>query len=129
MQIFLTTKWCSIETGDERILCGCFYRTGESDTSYCQEVIKSINTAKKLIVDKKYTGLLITGDFNFSSIKRDDENIGFTIDNYEPAKLFLDCLHENFLFQNVYKNTFQKSVNETINVLDYTITDTSNRIS
>ena len=111
--------WCSIEIGDERVLCGCFYRTGDSDNNYCKEVIKSINTAKKLVDGKKYTGLIIGGDFNFPSIKWTDENMGFnTIDNYEPANLFLECLHENFLIQNIYKNTFQNYVNETTNVLD-----------
>jgi hypothetical protein len=121
--------WCSIEIGDEKLLCGCFYRTGDSDIKYCKEVINSVNTARKLIDGKKYTGILIGGDFNFSTIKWNNENMGFnTIESYEPANLFLECLHENFLTQNVYENSFQNNINETTNVLDYIITDTSNRI-
>ena len=57
--------WCSIEIGDESILCGCFYRTGDSDVSYCKELVNSIKIAKGLLTSKKYTGLLIGGDFNF----------------------------------------------------------------
>ncbi len=35
---------------------------------------------------------------------------------------------ENFLFQNVNKNTFQNNVNETTNILDYILTESQHRI-
>ncbi len=55
--------------------------------------------------------------------------MGFnTIESNEPANLFLECLHENFLIQNVYENSFQNNINETTNVFHFIITDTSNRI-
>jgi hypothetical protein len=55
--------------------------------------------------------------------------MGFnSVDNFEQANLFLDCFNENFLFQNITKNTFQHNVNETINVLDYVIADSACRI-
>jgi hypothetical protein len=118
-----------IEVGREKILCGCCYRTGDSDLNYCKNIIDSIDSAQKLIDNKSFTGLLIGGDFNFPTIKWNEDNTGFnTSVKYEPANLFLDCLHENFLFQNVNKNTFQNNVDETTNILDYILTESQNRI-
>ena len=62
--------WRSTEIGTEKILCGCYYRTGDSDVNYCKEIVKSISTAKKLVESKKYTGLIIGGDFNFCFLCR-----------------------------------------------------------
>ena len=121
--------WCSVEIGNEKILRGCYYRPGDTDVNYCKEIVESINTAKKLVESKKYNGLLIGGDFNFSTIKWNDECMGFnTVESYVPSNLFLDCLHDNFLVQNIAINTFQNNVDETTNVLDYIVTDSSNRI-
>ncbi len=50
------------------------------------------------------------------------------MDHLEQANLFLNCLQENFLFQNITRNTFQNNVNETTNVLDYVITNSEHRI-
>jgi hypothetical protein len=73
--------------------------------------------------------LLVAGDFNFPTIKWNDENMGFNmVENSESANLFLECLNENFLFQNFNNNTFQNNINETTNVLDYLITESASRI-
>jgi hypothetical protein len=42
--------------------------------------------------------------------------------------LFLSCLQQNFLFQNITRNTFRNNVNETTNLLDYIITNSECRI-
>ena len=75
---------------------------GDSNLNYCNEIITSIKTAKKLVGSKKFSGLLIGKDFNFSSIKWNDENMGCnSMDHLEQANVFLSCLQQNFLFQNI----------------------------
>jgi hypothetical protein len=37
--------WCSIEIGQDNILCGCIYRTGVSDFVNCQKITKSLKYA------------------------------------------------------------------------------------
>ena len=44
------------------------------------------------------------------------------------AKIFLDCLNDCFLHQNVIEPTFQNNVGEMTNVLDQILTECKNRI-
>jgi hypothetical protein len=65
--------WCVVELGLEKVLCGCIYRTGVSDLNNCGDIIKSIKYAHSSNINKKFTGVLICGDFNFHTIKWSDE--------------------------------------------------------
>jgi hypothetical protein len=111
-----------MEIGTEKILCGCYYRTGDSDVNYCKEIVKSISTEKKLEESKKYTGLIIRGDFNFLKIEWNDELTEFNlVESYVPANLFLDFLHDNFLVQNKERNKDPKLIYNKGNFLDFSL--------
>jgi hypothetical protein len=55
--------WCSIEIGQDNILCGCMYRTGVSDLTNCQKITKSLKYAYDAWKNKKCSGILICGGF------------------------------------------------------------------
>jgi hypothetical protein len=88
----------------------------------------SINHASSLINRRDYSGLLICGDFNFSMINWNDENLGTLLKFDESATAFLNCLNETFISQNAIKPTFQVNASKVTNTLDLILTESCNRI-
>ena len=122
-------KWCVIEVGKEKILCGCIYRTGKSDIKNCVDITKSLEFANRFKQRKNCTGLLICGDFNFSSIKWNQDNfIDNSSDNDNITNKFIKCLQDCFLHQNVNKPSFQNEFGRETNILDLILTENSRRI-
>jgi hypothetical protein len=64
--------------------------------------------ANRLKDRKSCSGLLICGDFNFSSIKWNQETFIENIsDNDNITNQFINCLQNCFMHQNVIKPGFQ----------------------
>ena len=66
--------WRCVMSGTESFLFGCIYRPrastlNQEDSEAFKLIIKSIQSAKLLVDDKKFDSLLIAGDFNFPSVK------------------------------------------------------------
>ena len=114
--------WCSIKIGTDLILLGCIYRPPHSAREVNIEIFKSLTRAKHLQDSKKYTGLLVAGDLNFSDIDWNNDG-GVCRNNGRSSSLeFLNCIDSNFLIQNVHQPTYHK------NTLDLVITDDPTRI-
>ncbi|CAF1149017.1 unnamed protein product [Brachionus calyciflorus] len=61
--------WCSIIVGKEKILIGCQYRSTNTDRLVSNHLTRLITTAKNLVDSKKFTDLLVFGDYYFPQIK------------------------------------------------------------
>lgn len=106
--------WCAVSCGEESILVGCIYRSGGSDRRVNEQVGGAICLAWRLIDSKKFTGLLIAGDFNFNEIEWPDcENLA-----PGPGLDFKEILEDNFITQNVNIKTFQIDDGILSNTLD-----------
>ncbi|XP_065675773.1 uncharacterized protein LOC136091980 [Hydra vulgaris] len=121
--------FCVIELGNEKILYGSIYRTGNSYISNCINITKSIKFAHSKKLSNKYTGILICGDFNFHTIRWTEDYYGeLTCESDNKAKIFLECLNNCFMHQNVMEPTFQNNIGDKTNVLDFIITENKNRV-
>jgi hypothetical protein len=60
--------WCEVVVGVEKILIGCVYRPPNQSNHLNLIVNESIKSAKRLVDESKYTGLLVAGDFYYPSI-------------------------------------------------------------
>ena len=112
--------WCSIRIGKENILIGCIYRPPYSKREINLEINKTIKKANKMIQEKKYTALMVCGDFNFSDIVWD--NLGGTLKgNGRPSSRdFLDLVNSKFLSQPVLEPTLGDNFLDLILVNDPT---------
>ena len=61
--------WCELRCGMDNVLVGCFYRKPGAPASVGREICKVIREAKGQLEKKKYTALVIAGDFNFPRVK------------------------------------------------------------
>lgn len=92
--------WCETRLSDEdNLLIGCVYRSPSSSEENNAHLTSLINAA----CAKKFTHLLIMGDFNFSEVDWDSwtSSAGAT----HSSNKLLDCLQDNYLFQEVRFNT------------------------
>lgn len=122
--------WCSIEIGQDNILCGCMYRTGVSDLTNCQKITTSLKYAYDAWKKGKYSGILICGDFNFSNIKWfNDGSCKLVNESDMTASNFLDCMKDCFIHQNVLLPTFQVCLGSESNLLDLILSENGNRIN
>ena len=80
----------------QKLLLGVIYRSPNSSMLNNNKLLDLINE----VCRKKYCNIVITGDFNFSSINWD--NMSSTV-NLE--KQFIDCIQDNYLNQLVKKPT------------------------
>jgi hypothetical protein len=120
--------WCIVEIGSEKIICGCIYRPGSSNKTENLAKICSIKQVSSFYSKKKCTGILLCGDFNYSSINWFENYNLLQNENDIHAKDFIGCLNDNFLYQNIVKRTFQVKTGCESNVLDLIITECENRI-
>ena len=64
--------WCEVHVGKEKILVGCLYRAPNASSEASLSMHMTIENAKRLI-DDKYTGMLIGGDFNYPQLQWSSE--------------------------------------------------------
>ena len=110
--------WCNIICSNESILCGCVYRPPQASYETNCEITKAIGRAKHLIDSKKYSSVIIAGDFNHSDIEWFDYG-GICQNKGRPSSLnMLDCLNSNSLNQLVLRPTFESKVLDLVIVDD-----------
>jgi hypothetical protein len=66
---------------------------------------------------------------NFLDLKKAFSLASLKLKKITLDNMFMICLNECFLFQNVIHNTFQNNINEITNVIDLVLTETSGRIN
>ena len=113
--------WCKIISGKDILLVGCIYRPPNSPREISTQINKTIAHAKRLVIQKIYTSLLIFGDFNHPSIQWSNLG-GHCSSRFAQGGEFFPCLEEKFLHQINLEPNFKK------NILDLVITDDINRI-
>ena len=126
--------WCQIIDGKERILIGCIYRrppgsSSENCIAEAAQINKSIFLAKLAVQSKKFTGLLIAGDFNYPGLSWDSEGL---LNRKMASKLendFANLITEQYLSQSVNFPTFSTSTGDFSNTLDLVICESSCRIN
>ena len=85
--------WCNIISSNESILCGCIFRPPQASYETNREKTKAIGRAKHLKDSKKYSSVIIAGDFNHSDIEWFDYG-GICQYKGKPSSLnTLDCLN------------------------------------
>ncbi len=114
--------WCEIKLKSEKVLIGCIYRPHKSSDKVDRAINKAIRTAKALVTKKKYTAMLVVGDFNHPDIEW-SESIGQLNSNDKSAQVLLSNLNSNYISQLVNEPTFSN------NFLDLILTDDSCRVS
>ena len=109
--------------GQDKLLCSCMYRRGESSEQNNENLLNNLNHISKL----KYSHLLIMGDFNLteidwqncSSINKNPDNI-----NYQ----FAECIKDCYLYQHINEPTRQRG-SDTPSTLDLIFTNEEDMIS
>ena len=114
--------WCSVDSGGESTLVGCIYRPHHSSRDINQSITQAINQAAKLCDQRKFSNLLVTGDFNHADLLWHERSVSYKPNGRASSIEFADCLNDNFLSQVVDKPTFSNSV------LDLVITNDPTRI-
>ena len=108
--------------GHNKLLIGLIYRS-ENGTAENNVMLNSLLTeARKL----RHSHLLLMGDFNFPNICWANNSTSSSITS--PDSLFLECVEENFLLQNVDKPTRWRGSNNP-HILDLIITNEEDMIS
>ncbi len=120
--------WCIIEIGEEKVLCGCVYRTGSSSYTENLAIIRSLNQASCFYLKSKCSGILICGDFNYSSIYWYESYNVLHVENDLQANDFINCLNNCFFHQNIINPTFQVKLRTESNVIDLILTESENKV-
>ena len=118
-----------VKTGNEKLLIGCIYRPPKTGKEQNEKINETITKASVLVKEGKYSSLLITGDFNHSSIDWSNEDCPIVngSDHYQ-AETFISALEDNFLAQMVREKTFQKTDGVETSILDLIIIDDQLRV-
>ena len=111
--------WCSFNSKENfKILIGCLYRSPNSNNlnnHLLNELLKSEEISK-------YKKVCIVGDFNYPKLKWDGTDLfNQEEDNENKENIFVECLRDAFLIQNVKKPT-RNRVNQMSNILDLVLT-------
>ncbi|CAF0922484.1 unnamed protein product [Brachionus calyciflorus] len=121
--------WCSIENGHDKLLIGCIYRPPSSSNITNASINLLIQEASKLVSARRYSSLVICGDFNFPSIKWSKFGCPDVIPFNKESSDFVENLQDFFLNQMVFDHTFQSNDETTTNTFDLILTSCQNRIS
>ena len=106
-EVLLKTKfeeslWCEVKLkGNDKLLIGCIYRS-EGGTS---ENNRSLNNLLKEATQKRYTHLLIMGDFNYKDIKWNQNLSTPGLSESSEEFLFVENLRDCYLYQHITKPT------------------------
>jgi hypothetical protein len=116
--------WCEINlAGSDRLLIGCIYRSPNSDMI---NNAKLVSCLRKVCSEKKYTHLLLCGDFNIPEINWIDETT--PANTTHLAFTFMECLRDCFLYQHVRQPTHFRG-DQQANVLDLILSNEESMIS
>ena len=124
----IETVWCCCLVNNEKLLLGCIYRPGDATEKANEEINRVFQKANELVKKGEFTGLLITGDFNYGDIEWDQSMQGSLRSNCSKQSKFLESVEESGVYQNVNCKTFQTSDGNLTNTLDLIFTDAENRI-
>ena len=109
--------------GRDRLLVAGLYRRGESDEKNNALLLELF----KLMAEKKYTHLIIMGDFNLPKIDWDTLTCR-TSSNEDFHVKFVECIRDCYLFQHVTEVTRVRGNNEP-SVLDLVFSNEENMVS
>ena len=104
-EVLLKTKfeeslWCEVKLkGNDKLLIGCIYRS-EGGTS---ENNRSLNNLLKEATQKRYTHLLIMGEFNYKDIKWNQNWSTPGLSKSSKEFLFVENLRDCYLYQHITK--------------------------
>ena len=124
----IETVWCCCLVNNEKLLLGCIYRPGDASETANKEINKVFIKANELVKKGEFSGLLITGDFNYGDIDWDESMQGSLSSNCGKHTRFLESVEESGVYQNFNCKTFQTSDGNLTNTLDLIFTDSENRI-
>ena len=97
--------------GHDKLLCACIYRRGESDDKNNELLLKLL----RIMAEKKYSYLIIMGDFNLPKVNWDTLYCNTRDDDFHVK--FVKCVNDCFLFQHVNEPTRVRGADEP-NILD-----------
>jgi len=99
--------WCEIRCGMDRVLVGCFYRNPRAPQSESREICRLIRNAKNEVESKRYTALMIAGDFNFPRVKWINGSGLFSSERMERIEnVFIETLDDCALTQCIVEPAF-----------------------
>jgi hypothetical protein len=124
----IETVWCCCLVNNEKLLLGCIYRPGDASEIANEEINNVFIKANELVKKGEFSGLLITGDFNYGDIVWDESKQGSLSSNCRKNNKFLESVEESGVYQNVNCKTFQLDDGILTNTLDLIFTDSQNRI-
>ena len=118
--------WCVVDNSGESFLLGCIYRPkilkdNKGITLNVAEhkkrdmgINRSIRLASNMVKKGVFKGLIIAGDFNYGELSWNEKLEPVKLIETDASDLFLDCLNDCFLAQNVYFKTFQQDPSRLI---------------
>jgi hypothetical protein len=124
----IETVWCCCLVNNEKLLLGCIYRPGDASELANKEINKVFVRANELAKKGEFSGLLLTGDFNYGDLEWDDSLQGSLSSNCIKHKEFLKNVEESGVHQRVNSKTFQTNDGNLTNTLDLIFTESENRI-
>ncbi|XP_019622026.1 PREDICTED: uncharacterized protein LOC109468213 [Branchiostoma belcheri] len=101
----------------DKLIIGGIYRSPSSDLRLSTEHLANL---LQVVVGTRPTHLLIAGDFNYPEI--DWKQTASCANDAHPSHPFLRCVHENLLYQHVFKPTRYRP-GELSNILDLVLTN------
>lgn len=119
--VFKEQIWVSMNlSGGNKLLVGCVYRSPSSSEENNRKLYDLITEAG----ERKYSHLVIMGDFNFKNI---DWNANATDYKNKNEYKFVETVRDNYLFQHVKEPT-RIRVNQEPSVLDLIFTNEENMV-
>ena len=107
---------------NDKLLCGLFYRRGESTTENNEMLLQDLKT----MCNKKYSHVLCMGDFNLPGIDWKSWTTMSTDTNSFENK-FIEAVRDSFLFQHIVEPTRCRG-RDTPHTLDLILTNEENMI-
>ena len=121
--------WCGLTFGSDCLLVGCIYRPPGLNSIGDEALFRTLREAKKLTGTRKFSSILVAGDFNFPDISWLPGGIGFVANTESVSGRFLSTLKDCFLAQCIHKSTFHRGDDDKSgNVLDLILTDAEARV-
>jgi hypothetical protein len=120
--------WVNLRTPKESILLGCIYRPPTTSIEENDAIVRSLEKTNELVQNKKFSSLIVTGDFNHRNIEWADGMWTLRKPNAQ-ADRFLNCMDDAFLTQCSNRPTYDKADGTSENTLDLLIVDENHRIS
>ena len=92
------TVWCCCLVNNEKLLLRCIYRPGDASRVANREINKVFVKANELAKKRKFSGLLIAGDFNYEDIEWNESLQRNLLSNCSKHKEFLENVEESRVY-------------------------------